>query len=325
VISKAPMPAPTGLDLGVVVPLFNKRATVARAIDALLNQTESPRRIVVVDDGSTDDSLGALAGVSDRVTVVRQTNAGPSAARNRGLQELDTEWVAFADADNCWHRDRVAEINSVIRAHPTLDWLTGRYVRCHPDGKSEIMPPIPWTGEDRSGVVDYFEWTAPDLPGVHASETLVARRSLLSSVGGFLGDLRCHEITLMYLTLAVRNSRVGVVGTPTVDIEFDRPDSLYSSLRESAATMLCFAKALVRLSDSAGAAQRALLRGKAADALHTALWLALNDGSLSVSREIIFTYGSLLQRKTRVKGMMRLAWQSLLLQGFRRSATSGAC
>src|SRR5579863_5357672 len=117
---------PATLDLGVVMPLYNKRATVGRAIQSLLAQTVKPRQIVVVDDGSTDGSLGEVLPYGDLITVLEQPNAGPSAARNRGIQELNTEWVGFADADNSWHPGRIEAVQRMIELHPDLDWVTGR-------------------------------------------------------------------------------------------------------------------------------------------------------------------------------------------------------
>jgi hypothetical protein len=296
--------------LGVVVPLFNKEATVRRCVEALLTQTEKPRRIVVVDDGSTDGSLQALAPFRDRITVLRQPNAGPSAARNRGIYELDTEWVAFADADNCWLPDRIACIHRVVKAQPHLEWMTGCYFRCTPDASTAIMPAIPVSMESPGGAVDYFDWTASAIAGIHASETLVGRTALVRSIGGFNVSLWCHEITFMYLSLAVQRPTCGIVASPTVRIFFDGSDSLYCRLSGSATAMLAYAKALGDLSTNAGT-HRGIVRSKAAEALHAALWLALNDGSLGVSREIIFSRRSDLRFKPRIKGALRYVFQAV--------------
>jgi len=305
------------LDLGVVMPLYNKRATVVRAITSLLAQTVRPRQIVVVDDGSTDGSLDEILAFQDRITIVGQPNAGPSAARNRGIRELDTEWVGFADADNRWHPGRIEAVQRLIARHPDLDWLTGRYHRISAEGDMSIMPPEEGDSGSTGDVVDYFQWTAAGVPGIHASETLVTRRRLLEEVGGFDQSLRCHEITMMYLSLAVRSARVGVVAEPTVDIYFDRSDSLYSSLKDSASAMLAYGKSLVALSSRAGA-RRKLIRAKAAEAIRTALWLAQQNGSLPVTHEIISTLGEHLGLRTLLKGRVRFAWQSLLAQLSRR-------
>ena len=305
------LPSSAALDLGIVVPLYNKESTITRAIESLLSQTERPRRIVVVDDGSTDGSLGAIAPYRDEITILKQSNAGPSAARNRGVQELDTEWVGFADADNCWHSGRVQAVRHMIEQYPDLDWLTGRYQRITAAGTTSILPKLRSSSGATGEVVDYFQWAATGIAGIHASETLVSRRRLLEKVGCFERTLRCNEITLLYLSLAVASPRVGVVAPPTVDIYFDRSDSLYSSLKDSSTAMLAYGKALVRLSLQAGSRRR-LIRAKAAAALRTALWLALKDGSLSVSREIIFDFGWFLGLSAFVKGHLRYAYHSLM-------------
>ena len=313
--------ATRALDLGIVMPLYNKQATVVRAIRSLFAQTIKPRRIVVVDDGSTDGSLGEILPYRHLITIVNQSNAGPSAARNRGLQELDTQWVGFADADNCWHPGRVEAVQRMIERSPDLDWLTGRYYRITPEGNRSTLPPVRESSGTAGDVVDYFQWTATGISGVHASETLVSKRCLLQDVGGFDQSLRCHEITMMYLSLAVRSPRVGIVGPPTVDIYFDRADSLYSNLKDSSSAMLSYGKALVGLSQRSGA-HRTLIRAKAAETLRTALWLALQDGSLSVSREIIFTYGEHLGLRALWKGRVRFAWQALSARRVARRQTA---
>jgi glycosyltransferase involved in cell wall biosynthesis len=308
--SDQPSASPS-LDLGVVVPLYNKESTVRRCIEALLAQTVSPRRIIVVDDGSTDGSLHAIDEYRDRITILTQRNAGPSAARNRGIRELDTKWVGFADADNCWHSCRVESVQRMIDLDPTLDWLTGRYRRCEADGTVSVMPPIPQSWNAVGNTLDYFQWIAGGITGVHASETLVARRHILLQTGGFHTGLRCHEITLMYLALAVTSPKVGVVGPATVDVFCDRPDSLYANLRDSPAAMLAFGKGLLSLTNRAGR-QRRYIHAKAVDALQTALWLALQEGSLTLSREILLEFGPLLGFAARLKGHLKHACQSLL-------------
>ncbi len=314
------MPAP--LDLGVVMPLYNKQATVVRAVEALLAQTIKPRRIVVVDDGSTDDSLRTILPYSGAITIVSQSNAGPSAARNRGIQELDTEWVGFADADNCWHANRVAAVKRMIDLNPDLDWLTGRYHRISPDGGTSSLPPALGAGKEAGEVVDYFQWVDTGISGVHASETLLAKRRLLEDVGGFDRSLRCHEITRMYLALAIKSPRVGVVGPTTVDIYFDRDDSLYSRLKDSSPAMLAYGKSLVDLSLRAGCHHQ-LVRSRASQALRTALWLALQNGSLAVSREITERFGDFLGPSALWKGRIRIAFQRVRAR-FARAAAAPA-
>jgi glycosyltransferase involved in cell wall biosynthesis len=84
----------------VVVPAYNAAAFVRRAVDSVLSQTWADRELLVVDDGSTDGTLGVLAGYGERVRVLTQANAGPAAARNHGLRAARGRYVAYLDADD---------------------------------------------------------------------------------------------------------------------------------------------------------------------------------------------------------------------------------
>jgi glycosyltransferase involved in cell wall biosynthesis len=99
------------LKISVITPTYNRQTHVLRAIDNVLAQTVPVDEIIVVDDGSTDGTAEAIqrihgarigSRVGPHVRVVRQANAGVSAARNRGIREARGEWVAFLDSDDSW-------------------------------------------------------------------------------------------------------------------------------------------------------------------------------------------------------------------------------
>lgn len=118
------------LDVSTVIPLYNKAAYVARALRSALGQTSPPREIIVVDDGSTDDGpeiVARIAADEPRVRLVRQPNAGPSTARNRGIAEATGDWIAFLDADDLLlprHFERAARS---AHLHPEADVLAAAY------------------------------------------------------------------------------------------------------------------------------------------------------------------------------------------------------
>ena len=88
----------------IIIPLYNKEATVARAVESILDQTFADWRLIIVDDGSTDNSLQVVRQFTDpRIRIVEQENRGPGAARNRGIQEATAEYLAFLDADDQWY------------------------------------------------------------------------------------------------------------------------------------------------------------------------------------------------------------------------------
>lgn len=89
--------------ISVVIPLYNKEPHVKRALDSILNQTIQNFEIIVIDDGSTDNSAQVVKSFSDpRIRLIMQENSGVSIARNKGIKEAKSELIAFLDADDEW-------------------------------------------------------------------------------------------------------------------------------------------------------------------------------------------------------------------------------
>lgn len=95
--------------ISVVIPVHNGAKYLKEAITSALSQTLLPSEIIVVDDGSTDESAQLAASFGPPVRVVQQTQMGESAARNRGIEVAEGEWIAFLDADDVWHPNKLAE------------------------------------------------------------------------------------------------------------------------------------------------------------------------------------------------------------------------
>ena len=89
--------------VSIVIPVFNGEAFIKNCITSVINQTIQELQIIVVDDGSKDNTLQILRAFEnedERIEVIHQDNAGVSAARNAGLQSVQSEWVLFVDADD---------------------------------------------------------------------------------------------------------------------------------------------------------------------------------------------------------------------------------
>jgi len=94
--------------ISALIPTYNRRARVLRAIDSVLGQTAPVDEIIVVDDGSTDGTAEAIRSrYGSRVAILSQPNAGVSAARNRGIREAHGEWIAFLDSDDVWFPTKI--------------------------------------------------------------------------------------------------------------------------------------------------------------------------------------------------------------------------
>lgn len=101
--------------ISVVIPLFNKGPYIARTLDSVLKQTFQDFKVIVVDDGSTDDGAEIVRGFDDpRIQLIQQPNQGESVARNRGVDESLSDFVAFLDADDEWMPKHLETILKLI-------------------------------------------------------------------------------------------------------------------------------------------------------------------------------------------------------------------
>ncbi len=112
--------------VGVVIPLYNKGTLVRRALNSVLSQTYQNFEVIVVDDGSTDEGPDLVRECSDpRVRLIEQANAGPGAARNRGIQDSQAPYLTFLDADDEWLPRFLEECMDGLRSHPDCDAVIG--------------------------------------------------------------------------------------------------------------------------------------------------------------------------------------------------------
>lgn len=124
------------MKFSVVIPLYNKEQYILRAVSAVLNQMHTNFELIVVDDGSTDDSPNLVSKVRDpRIRIVRQKNAGESAARNRGIHEATTHHVAFLDADDAWEEDHLSTLATLVNDFPDAGIYCTGYRMVESSGK----------------------------------------------------------------------------------------------------------------------------------------------------------------------------------------------
>ncbi len=146
--------------VSVIVPLYNKGPYVERALNSILAQTYTDFEVIVVDDGSTDDGPSRVRCFSDpRIRLLQQANAGPGAARNRGIAEAKGDLLAFLDADDAWMPDYLESSVQMLDEGPQeVASVTSGYVE-YPSGvSSESL----WRGR---GLADGFHRVTADTPG----------------------------------------------------------------------------------------------------------------------------------------------------------------
>jgi glycosyltransferase involved in cell wall biosynthesis len=123
--------------ISVVIPAYNAQSFLSRAIESALSQSLRPAEILVIDDGSSDQTFEAASAFGDRVKAFRKTNGGPASARNFGIQQAKGAWIALLDADDAWVPRKLEEqvkligsgvglihANAVGRPRPLLPEIT---------------------------------------------------------------------------------------------------------------------------------------------------------------------------------------------------------
>lgn len=114
----------------VVIPLYNKELSIGNTIQSVLNQTYQDYEIIIVNDGSTDNSLHVVEQINDsRIRIITKPNGGVSSARNRGIKEAKYDWIAFLDADDFWKSDHLITLHDNIIKHPEYKIFCNSYSR----------------------------------------------------------------------------------------------------------------------------------------------------------------------------------------------------
>lgn len=162
------------------MPVYNRARYVGEAIASVLSQTQPPDELVVVDDGSTDDSLAVVERFArPGLRVVRRENGGIGAARNTGLDAVTGELVAFIDSDDVWERDKLERQVRVLVEDGAMQLVFGHLV--------EFLSPE--RAEELRGSLRVA--TEP-VPGLIAT-TLLVRRTAVERIGPFDESLRLGE------------------------------------------------------------------------------------------------------------------------------------
>lgn len=179
--------------VSVIIPAWNAAGTLARALDSVAAQTRRPDEVIVVDDGSSDDTVAVAARHPAGVRVVSQPNAGPAQARNRGAAQAAGTLLAFLDADDVWHPDKLAAQLAVFAAHPAVA-LCATPFRYFPTEAAPVFDP-PGSG-DVTLVRDFRDL----LRGYYlGTPTVVLRREVFLACGGFDTSLRFGEDVDLWL------------------------------------------------------------------------------------------------------------------------------
>lgn len=187
----------------IIIPLYNKASYVRKAIESVMAQTYTDWECIIVNDGSSDNSLEVVKNFVDglkiedrRLKILSQENAGVAAARNRGVKESKGEYVAFLDADDWWEPEFLQEIDKLIVEYPDAGIYATNYVYYKP-GKTRVALNLP------RGYMNYpVAYLHSDMMPV-TSITTCMQRKVFDEMGGFPEGIKLGEDFLLWAKTAV--------------------------------------------------------------------------------------------------------------------------
>jgi glycosyltransferase involved in cell wall biosynthesis len=221
----------------VVIPLYNKALTIVRCLDSVSSQSELPDELIIINDGSNDESLNIVEDWIAKNTIINsrffdQLNKGVSYTRNKGVALASNNFVAFLDADDEWDRDFIYNVKKVIQMNQDISLVTCKHRICDEILGSYI--PKQYFGSNEIGLVNNYLLLSRDNEVVNSSKVVV-NKLYFEKVGGFPEDAIVAEDLYLWIRLSEcapigycnkllatiyqapdhsRNSRVGQVPYP---------------------------------------------------------------------------------------------------------------
>lgn len=198
------------MSISAVIPAYNAGRYLEEAVRSIRQQGAAISEIIIVDDGSTDNTAGVVATLGSDIQYVWQENAGPSAARNLGIKLANSSWIAFLDADDVWTPNKIAEQMMVFQDYPDVGLVASDMSEIDMTGNIRVHSLL-----DAHGLLKLFQHL-DGSPVPHAlrrlieknfipTGTVIAKRNLLLELGGFKPDIRYGEDLELWARIAARH------------------------------------------------------------------------------------------------------------------------
>ncbi len=193
--------------VSVIIPTYNRAHLIGQALESVLNQTYPNTEVIVVDDGSTDNTKEVIARYdSSRVRYIYQANAGPSAARNNGVRHSEAEFISFLDSDDTYLPTKLEKQVAYLNSHPEVDVVLCLWNYVGEDRVTIVEEVTEAPTEDMlkrillTGIWGYFP---PHVP--------LLRRECFIRAGGFIETLPAREEQAFWMHVALVGGKFGLV------------------------------------------------------------------------------------------------------------------
>ena len=192
-------------EISVVIPAYNAEKFILNAVESVLAQTFRDFELIVVNDGSTDQTQRLLSGYTNEIKIVSKENGGLSAARNTGIATASGKWVAFLDADDRWHPEKLQKQFEVVKGQGEVGFCSTRAVLVDEHGERIGE----WGCPEKNGSMLHaiFERNAT-IPG--SGSGVIVRRDLFDKSGLFDSNLQSLEDIDMWMRLAALTNYICV-------------------------------------------------------------------------------------------------------------------
>jgi glycosyltransferase involved in cell wall biosynthesis len=125
--------------ISVIIPAYNCQNTISKSIDSIIAQSFKAHEIIVVDDGSSDNTFNYVRQMFPEVKLYKQENKGPASARNLGISVASGNWISFLDSDDTLNHDALKSYGILVDKNSTLNWIAGAYFKVLDNRKKLIV------------------------------------------------------------------------------------------------------------------------------------------------------------------------------------------
>lgn len=195
------------MKFSVIIPLYNKAPYVAKAIGSVLAQTFTDYELVIVDDGSKDDSANMAAQIiegHENCRLVRQENAGVSMARNNGVALSHGDYLCFLDADDWWETEFLEEMDKLITEFPEAGIYSTNYTIVNEAKQKTRIAAIGVDEGFVKGYINYCQVYAKTMYMPLTSISVAISRQVFNEMGGFPKDIKLGEDFLLWIRIALK-------------------------------------------------------------------------------------------------------------------------
>lgn len=293
--------------ISAVIPAYNAEAFLKRSVDSALAQTFQPLEIIVVDDGSTDDTAEIAKSYGDVIRYIRQENCGGAAARNTGIKAAQGDWIAFLDVDDQWRPHHLANAAKVLQKHPDLLWYgapvdqyiheTGKLIAAYREMKPGILV-------DGAYFADYMIAFPPEAH--FSTSTMVIHKKVFDVAGSFDESKRSGHDLDMWFRIGLHFPKVGYCHEVAANI-YKRGSSLSYTKQSDYRKSLATYRDRERLAEQMGEKVRRRAEPRIMYWVTRLLKACLSRGDTTAVREIYSIYRSRLTPRWRWAARLYLA------------------